>query len=516
VRARPALRESLLPCALLIGVFVGGTYWLNGATFGGPLSFDDAYIYLAAARTLTETGRLAVSPYHQTLIGITAPVYALLLAGGGRIMDPELFARILGLGAGAGAIACCFVLLRAVGGNLRHSAVLAFVPTLLLASSAAMWAHALTGMETLLVVALVLLSCLVYLRLGPGWASGLVAALLAVLRPEGLLLSAALVAQEGAGILGRDRGSRAGWASLGRFLCPTVVLIAAQALVFLACTGRLAASSIGARMLLYCWGTTGLAARLVAVGQSLVPLFHAAPFVGWLAVLGAMAAFVRPLAGPRAAAVVRALALLVVGYLAVFVHTGVDVSYQIGRYVMPLHASLVILSGVGLQQVARGGARRGRWAGVAAALGLALLLLPSLGAARDGWYALRPYHEMFLGVNAAYQETLAQLAAAVPAEARFAVTDVGQAAYRLPRQVFDLAGLVNPEMAAYFGTAARCVPPAERDLSDLPRRFAVDYIVIDAAYWNPFLGNLLAEGVVPVEGPPTPVYQVIHSGRPPS
>jgi hypothetical protein len=507
---RGALASGLC-CGVLVALFVTAARWVNGGRLAGPLLFDDAYIYLAAAKTFLATGRLAVSPHHATLGGLTSPSYALLLASGALFVDPVPFARALAFGAGAASLVVSFMLVRRAYGRRAGSRLVAFAATLLLASSGTMATHVLTGMETSLVVALLLVTALLYVRRGPGLACGGVAAALAALRPDGAIVAVGVCLEELIDVArtpAAARGDR--WRALARFVCPVAVFAAAQALVFLAYLGRPTADSIGARMLLYCWGSDPVGSRVAAVLHGVAAACLNAPLVGVLVVAGAVDGFAHANDDSRVAALARWLTIVSLGYLAVFAWFGVPLDYQVARYTVPLQATLLALAMVALARLASRLSTARKPVTAAVSAGLALLFAVDARNELRRYGELRADARLFTQVNTAYQQTLARLAASTGPGDRLAVSDVGQAAFVLPRPVIDLAGLANPEMLAFFRDGGRrCIPPAERDLSGVPAHFGVRYVVVDADYWTPFLPSLQRD-LTPAPGgvPPSRVYRV--------
>ena len=104
-------------------------------------------------------------------------------------------------------------------------------------------------------------------------------------------------------------------------------------------------------------------------------------------------------------------------------------------------------------------------------------------------------------LNERYRDGLRRLAALAGPADRVAVIDVGQPLYVLRQPVFDLGGLTSPEASAYFAdpTTSRCIPPPERDVSDLSRRFGVRYLAINDWLWRPMLPNVSIPGMEKVD-----------------
>jgi len=502
---RAAQRATGVALAVLVASLpLGVAWWVNGGALDGAPLLDDAYIYVAAARTLRETGRLAVSPHHETLAGLTSPLYAVLLAAGGMALAPGRLARATSLASSVAATLALLALLRAMGAS-RPAALLA---TLVLAGSGTLAMHALSGMETTLAVAVLLACCLAWMRAGPGWLSGGLAALLAALRPDGAMLAAALVVATMLQLAWQPPFSwRAESARLGRFLIPLALVALAQTGLFALYLGRPVANSISARILLYCWDGRFVGERLWIAVRDLWTLVGEAPITLPLVLLALI-----PESGgegvlqQRRRRVVTALALVVAGYVGLFVLRGVPPDYQFWRYAMPLYAALVVLTGIGLSRAIRGVAQGSRWTRAVTVAMLLGLVLASVRGQGERLTMARDWVRTFRWINRGYQETLQHVGRLAAPGERIGVSDIGQALSVLHQPVVDLAGLTNPEIERYLVDAAtgRCLAPERRDLSEIPAHLGLHYVVLGAPWWDGFLGTILPRGARPLEGSAAP------------
>lgn len=499
---RSAVAVVAASCATLAGLVVLAVRSVGGASWEhGPL-FDDAYIYLAAARTLLETGRLAVSPTHETLAGLTSPAYALLLAGCGRVADLPSVAGWIGMAGALAAPLLCYALVRSIGsdkpGPVSPAAqALPFVAALPLACSGEMAVHAVSGMETVLAVAMLLAGCLALVRWGVGWRSGAIAGLLVLSRPDGLVFPVAVATAAAldrvlppAGVARRSRGE------LAAFLVAAGVPFFAQAMTFQHVLGGVTANSVQARILLYCWDATPLVERFGRAAGALAPLIFITPVVGLLAMVGAFVGLTGSAAATRAGFVARVLTLIAGGYLTAFALSGVPPEYHLWRYALPLHAAATALMGIGLHRVRTWW---GHWSARRKTLAFCLLAVLA-GASAYGetgrWQSNRTAIDTFRWLNDGYRRTLWNLALHATAADRVAVSDVGQALWYLRNPVIDLAGLTQPEIEDVVADRAsrRCIPPSARDLSPIVRRLGVRYVVLGAPFWDPFLGTAIPSG----------------------
>jgi hypothetical protein len=148
---------------------------------------DDTYIHLIYAENLAETGKLFFSFPDEVGVGATSILWVLLLAAGHALgVSTYFLAKFLGVVSLAAAAVGLFLLLREhLGRPLSLFSVFLMVVVGNLA-----W-FSLSGMETMLFVALGILSLLAYKQNRWGWV-GISLGLMILTRPEGIVLAVAL------------------------------------------------------------------------------------------------------------------------------------------------------------------------------------------------------------------------------------------------------------------------------------------------------------------------------------
>ncbi len=176
---------SPAPVFLLAAIFGIGLWFL----WPNPVQFpmDDAYIHLVYAQNLAETGRVFFNFPGEAGVGATSFLWIALLAIGDKLdVSMHLTAKFIGLSS-LGAMA--ILLFQLVNRELRPP--LAFLFVLLFALSGNLIWFALSGMETLLFLALGLLA--IYFHAKGRWTVvGLLLGLVTLTRPEGALLGLAI------------------------------------------------------------------------------------------------------------------------------------------------------------------------------------------------------------------------------------------------------------------------------------------------------------------------------------
>ncbi len=427
---------------LSVGLYVAVSR--RAGEVGFPL--DDAWIHQTYARNLGQHGEFAFVP-GQPSAGSTAPLWTGLLAVGHALkFEPLAWAYVAGM------------LLLALTAWLVHRWVL----NLLAPARGAAWAawgagllvvaewhlvwSAASGMETLLLALLALVVFSGGTRLH--WpALGLAAGLAVWVRPDGLLLAPLLVARWfGPG----EHRRRRFWLNL--LTCAG--LIAAYLGVNLALSGTLWPNTLYAKQAEYAVLTQApLLARLWQVAVQ--------PFVGVAAVLAPglialLAARWQPAEGqPGEGRVGRlwpvalplAWAAAVIGAYAL----RLPVTYQHGRYLMPLIPVLIALGAAGLGGWLRPRSRR-TWRRVVSRTWLAAGVLVAAGFWVLGAQA---YARDVQIIQTEMVRTARWLNANTAPGDLIAAHDIGALGYFGERPILDLAGLVSPAVIDFMRDEAQ-------------------------------------------------------------
>ncbi len=386
---------------------------------GFPL--DDAWIYQAIARTWLRSGTWGIRA-GQPAAGATAPLWVLLVAPGHLLPwpFPMVWTWLLGLGL------LGVVLWSAMGEAQRHLPALAWLPPLLLAWEWHLLWAALSGMEIPLFLALLWFTLAQLRQEQPRW--GLVGWLVGLglwVRPEAVLWLL-------------PWAWRMAWVPAGQrrravfhTLYPLLLMAGLYVLVQVALTGAPWPNTASAKVVEYSvlrqqpylqrWLRMWLP-LLAGVAVALLP---------WVP-LG-MRAYDRPWAWGEA--------LWMLAHLSLYAWR-LPVTYQHGRYVLPVLLPLVWWGGYGLArlQPTRWPPRwaiRLRLAGLALALGL---LVGFLGL------GLRAYALDVAIIESEMVDTAFWVRENLPPQETLAVHDIGAMAYFAPQPLLDLAGLVNPEV----------------------------------------------------------------------
>ena len=414
--------QLLVAAALPLALFVLVERAVAG-TSGFPL--DDSWIHLHFARNIAEGHGFAYNP-GRPVAGSTAPLWTLLLAAGALVSGPSVaMAKILGVGCALGA---AMVSRRAALAWGAPPVVALLTGVALLWTGPLAWG-ALSGMEVTLAALLVAGALLALARDRTAWTVSL-ASLAVLARPEAALLLPFL--------------ALAGPLRLGRLsafvLVPAVVLAPAVAFAWMTVGAPLpatAAAKVEGGLVGWLGGLreplsqTFLVRPQAFAGEWLVWLFRTHALLP-LAVLPAL-----PLAwrhDRRLGIVGLALLAHPLGMALIAPYRGP--SFQEGRYSIHLLPLVLVVLAVGLGGVIE---RRRR---VALGLWLALALWTLVPAAQRYAWGVQNIDAMQVQIGRWVDANL-------PRRARLAVNDIGAIAYFSRREIFDLMGLVTPEILPY-------------------------------------------------------------------
>lgn len=418
---------------------------------GFPL--DDGWIHQTYARNLVETGAWAYVP-GEVSAGSTSPLWTLILALGYALGAPfrAWTAAFGGLSVAAVAVVAGWIARRltpcpplAGYGGVGWIAALACALEWHL-----LWAGA-SGMETALFAALalaVLGGAMALARDDRPWTWlgwGLLGGAAFLTRPEGLLL----VGLGGACLLAARRGD---WArgkrgsALARYGLAAAGFLA-LALPYLAfnwkASGAILPNTFYAKQAEYREVAEGLPWLVRALRVAGVQ------FVGGMALLApGMAAAWRDIARRRDW--MGFLPLLWWTATVILYATRLPVTYQHGRYVMPVIPALLVYGAPGTALLVR--AARGRAGRI---LSRALALAACAVLAAFVVVGARAYLADVRIIDSEMVDVARWLDANTPPDALIAVHDIGAVGYFTRRPLLDLAGLVSPQVVPFIRDEAR-------------------------------------------------------------
>ncbi|MDH3521962.1 MAG: hypothetical protein OES32_00115 [Acidobacteriota bacterium] len=476
---RAARLLALAGAALAIAYVATG--WRALRRLGLPL--DDSWIHLQFARSLAAGHGLAFEP-GELVAGSTAPLWTALVS----LLEPlpgSPVARVQALGIVV--FAAGIPVLYGLGRDLGLGRGLAAFGAALYALTGPMVWSAVSGLEVPLFVLLSLAAtrCHVQDRAAPrGVALSLpLFALSALARPEGLLLLALAVLDRAVAVRGRWRDGLAGaWAGL----VLAAIVLAPVALFNLSVSGSLLPTTFAAKS----GGVRGLLPSLRYLHTVLGILFRAQPYMTLLAGAGVVA-LARRAGGDRDSGLLPALWVcgLPLAY-SCFSSPGGALVGNFGRYHYPLFPFVILLGCLGLSLA--GAARatpRGRAGRLALAAAGLVIAWPTVGhlVTTAGQY-VRSVRDIEDGDVAAAR----WLAPRLPAGASLAVNDIGAIKYLLPEhRIFDLAGIVTPEVHRYTRAAVAAGGRWEEGIRAYLDRVRPDYLVVFPSW---FPGLLASDG----------------------
>lgn len=426
---RQRLAASLALAVVASAVAGGGFLLLSNTTYGLGLPLDDAWIHQTYARNLVEHGEWAFQPGEPSA-GSTAPLWTLGVALGCVLkIAPLAWTYAVGitlLGITAWATGRWLEQRQPGLGGWRKAAVVLV---------AFEWHLVWSGVSGMEIPAVTLVAVLVFWLLErreyPGLLMGALLGIGVWLRPDALLLSVPVLLSQICTLL---RGGRHGLSRLGCTVGAAVLLVGAYLSMNRWISGDPWPTTFYAKQAEYAvLRDRPIGARLLEQVRS--------PIVGVGAVVlpGAIAAVMRDLRRRRWARL--AAPLWVCMHLSAYA-LRLPVTYQHGRYAMPVIPVLLLLGLDGLVEWSRPQAgqpiRRvvsGAWVGSVFAVTAAFYVVGANAYARD------------VAIIESEMVTASRwIASQTEPEAVVAAHDIGALGYFGRRRLIDLAGLVSPEV----------------------------------------------------------------------
>ncbi len=484
-----ATARRALPLWLLLATLAGGVYLLVAALGYGVTGFplDDAWIHQTYARNLAATGQWAFVP-GQTSAGSTAPLWSLLLSLGYWLGLPY---RAWSYGLGIAALGLTGWTVARLGADLFPARpwVGPLAGLFCVLEWHLVWA-AVSGMETILFIWLSVLIVGLWRMAearpsaGRWWGVGLLGGLLALTRPEGLGL---------VGLIGLAVGWRLrrapgrvlrSWMAIGVGLA---VPLAPYLAFHYATTGLPFPNTFYAKQQEYraFLSLVPLGRRwLTMVGVTLVGgqvlLLPGFVYQVWRSV---SRPFVTPALsppGPRpSVSGPLLLAAWWFAYLTVYA-LRLPVTYQHGRYQMPVIPFFLLLGVAGMAYLVRPAARA-MLPRVLSRVTVASTVLVGLAFLGLG---ARAYATDVAFIQGEMVATARWLEDNTPPDSLIAVHDIGAVGYFTRRPLLDLAGLVTPEVIPFITDEVRLIEFMQNhgadyvvffpDWSDAYRRMAQD------------------------------------------
>ncbi len=422
-RYDPKLKYASAVLAIAAALFVFNAVISANGFAGFP--FDDAWIHLTFAKTLATTGRFAYGALNTATSGSTSPLFTFIEAIIFIVTKNEFVVALIPCIAAVGASAFVFYLL------IRELTALAWVPivgTLLFIATPSLLIVSIWGMETGLVIALLLSALLAYRR--ERWE--LLALLLGLsiwARPDTVVFVIAI----GLDFLHirKNAPSKPGMKAILIFLSAIVL----YAVFNVALSGTILPNTFYAKLAYYKNGNTNFWAelwQLLTGGGRIIALVLATVGVLW------------SVAEKRHGNIM--LVLYPLGMIFLY-RWKLPYLYQDGRYLIPMLPFLLLLAVIG---VARSASWYAKSTSVASLLSIILLLAAAIGTYTGMSTSLDTlaYEDSY--IHNLQVETALWCAKQLPANAVIATHDIGALGFYSERRIVDIVGLADPAMVKFL------------------------------------------------------------------
>ncbi len=445
--------------ALSLFLYLGKTGQL-----GFPL--DDAWIHQAYARNLGLHGVMAFTP-GQPSTGSTSFGWTVLLATGYFLNIPFfLWTYFLGSLFAVGTALLAAYLSRRYFGSFQN-AVLVGVICILEGHLA--WAS-VSGMEVGLFAFLTLLFLTLIDRQLPPWVLGGLTGMIALVRPEGVILALVYAVKL---LSTKPRTTRRLVIDGATFLAVFAIFIAPWILFNLTYSHRPFPNTIAAKFMQYTYPWSPW--KSLKYLWDVLIYFLNGPLL--LLVPGAGLVFYQAIKGKNTQYLYVCIwCLALIGLYAVALPS----IYDHGRYLMPLIPLVVLFGVAGLAQLLQRFVHSRLLRPVIWLTLFSMVIVLWINGASDYGYRIRLF-------NTVHVKAAQWILANTPRNAVIATHDIGIIGYYTERPVVDLAGLVTPEVVPLLRN-----PPK---MAAFLQQEHVDYVIVYSGYYRELLDILDARVV---------------------
>lgn len=448
-------RREILLIVLAALVCAGGYLLASRLYFRTGYPLDDAYIHQTFARNLIRDGEWAVNPGEPTA-GSTSPLWTLLLSMGYLLHLPH---QVWTYGLGILALtALALIAWRWL--DEEHPWLGLAAAGLVATEWHLVWAS-VSGMEILLISLLVVAVFYLLTRPNPRWLwIGLLSGLAVWVRPDGLTLLGPI----GLVLLVRGRHSQA-WKSWPAALIPFGLLFGGLLLFNYSLSGSLWPNTFAAKQMEYAvLQNKSILLRYLQLWM--VPLTG----VGIILLPGMVRYLV--ISFRKRAWIDLGLFLWVAGYIGIYAWK-LPVTYQHGRYLMPVIPVLIIISLLGLRGLSLPTLAH-RWGFIFSRVYIALWVVIPIGFLALGAQA---YSRDVAIIESEMVDSARWISQNTPEKAVIAAHDIGALGYYGNRHILDLAGLINPDIIPSLSSSAA--------ISEYIHREQPDYVIIFPDWYQP-------------------------------
>lgn len=434
------------------------------------LPLDDSWIHLEFARSLAAGSGLAFEEGH-LVAASTAPLWTAVLSllavlpGSAALWSQAVGALIFALGAWV---------FHGLAHDLGLGRALSALATFLFAVSGPLVWSAASGLEISLFVLLTLVAVRVHLRdrdTGRGLALSLpLFALGALARPEGVLLLALAAVDRGLAVRFR---AGAWWGGMWRGLLVASVLLLPVVAFNVATSGSVLPTTFAAKS----GGVHSPWPSLFYLHTVFGILFRCQPYMTFLAAAGVVVLGQRLFTAQDRGALPALWVLALPLAYSCLSPPGSPLVGNFGRYHYPLLPFVIALGCLGLSTWSERLSKwRSRWRHLAIPLAALLVAWPTLAHWRTtaGQFA-QSVHDVETGDAAAARWLRERIAPGVT----LAVNDIGVIKFILPEhRMYDLAGIVTPEVHDYTRAAVARGEPWEAGVARYLEQVRPDYLVV--------------------------------------
>jgi hypothetical protein len=400
---------------------------------GGGFPLDDAWIHQTYARNLATSGQWS---YTAGAIsgGSTSPLWTLLIAAGDLISARTGLFLTFVFSIIAFSLAV-WLAVKTFASLFRSSSAILFFATFVIASEWHLLWAAGSGMETTLYIAVIMALFFLLSENRPKWAwISILIGLIIWIRPDGITLLGPILLVFLARWIKKKETPR----SILAIILPFICLLAAYFVFNLSTTGSFFPSTFYAKQQEYSilWAQP----LLTRIGREIMPILTG---TGVILFPGFIAAVIYTI--KNRSALTAGIILWILGTILIYA-IRLPVTYQHGRYIMPVIGPYLLISLVGMFWILQK-MKIEKWQKLSQFTWVTLTLCTAVVFFITG---LAAYQEDVSLVDRLMVQPAQWVNQYIPTGKIIAVHDIGAMGYFSDHPLIDLAGLANPEVIPFM------------------------------------------------------------------
>ncbi len=443
-------------------------------------TWDDAYILMSSAKTLNIHNKLSVSVFHESLFGITSPLYVVVLY---LIYEPNIeiyenIIRMMNTCFGMGRVVLLFFVLLKFHENQLYKYISAIGGSILFSFHGQSSFLTSTGMETNLYVFIFLLTIMLYVYKYKIIYLPFFSIVLLFIRPDTLLI---LPIYSALFFVFQKYPQR----ELKIYYLIIILGIFVYALLFFKFTGHLIPNTGRAKYNYFLYSCMSLLERSQIFFEGYFHYIKTMRGLFFLSIIG-----LKMNKHNREVLFIFSLFIILHSISSLLLMPDGSTAYQ-GRYFILVFIGLVFFASSGLINICIILSNLKFKNSLIIGSLVIIILFVMYNMINEKKRLKNVHREASLHHERLYKQAL-YIKSITDENDIISSTDLGIITYASERKIIDLVGLGNPEVGnLYIDESGKCIPNEKRDLTNIFQRFGLQYLLVAQPWDKSFMGNYI-------------------------